>query len=50
MVRSIGAALKKTIYTDRKPIGESAPHTYFYRKVPPGEQRCLPNQNSERTI
>ena len=34
-----GSALKKTIYIDREPIGESAAKTYFYEVVEPGERR-----------
>jgi hypothetical protein len=33
----MGAALKKTVYIDGKPIGETAPNTYFYHEVPPGQ-------------
>jgi hypothetical protein len=33
---SYGAALKKSVYIDGKPIGETAPNTFFYRVVPPG--------------
>ena len=34
---SFGAALKKTIYIDKKPIGETAPNTYFYHEVAAGQ-------------
>jgi len=33
----LGGALKKTIYVNGDVIGESAPNTYFYRQVPPGQ-------------
>lgn len=36
---SLGSALKKTIYIDGEPIGESAAKTYFYEIVEPGEHR-----------
>ncbi|WP_249962098.1 DUF2846 domain-containing protein [Histophilus somni] len=34
-----GAALKKNLYIDGKLIGESAPKTYFYKRVIPGNHR-----------
>lgn len=34
---SLGGSLKKTIKIDGEQIGESAPHTYFYRLITPGE-------------
>jgi hypothetical protein len=34
---SLGSALKKTIKIDGEYVGESAPHTYFYRLITPGE-------------
>jgi hypothetical protein len=34
---SFGGALKKSVYIDGKLIGESAPMTYFYLVVTPGE-------------
>lgn len=36
---SFGAALTKMLYIDDKPIGASAPNTYFYREVKPGEHK-----------
>lgn len=33
---SLGGALKKTVSIDGVPIGETAPNTYFYRELTPG--------------
>lgn len=35
----LGAALKKTVYLDQQPIGETAAMTYLYRQVPAGSHR-----------
>jgi hypothetical protein len=35
----VGGALKKTIYLDGVQIGESAPKTYFYKEIQPGEHK-----------
>ena len=34
-----GGALKKSVYIDGDLIGESAPMTYIYREISPGEHR-----------
>jgi Protein of unknown function (DUF2846) len=34
-----GTALKKSVYVDGQLVGETAPMTYFYREVPPGERK-----------
>lgn len=34
---TLGGALKKSIYIDGELIGESAPMTYFYKEISPGE-------------
>ena len=34
---NFGGALKKNLYIDKEFIGESAPMTYFYQEVGPGE-------------
>ena len=34
---NFGGALKKDVFIDGKLIGETAPMTYFYRKVKPGK-------------
>jgi hypothetical protein len=34
---TLGGALKKSIYIDGELIGESAPMTYFFRELSPGE-------------
>ncbi len=34
---NFGSALKKSVYLDNKLIGETAPMTYFYKEVTPGE-------------
>lgn len=36
---NFGGALKKSVYIDGELIGESAPMTYFYREITPGEHR-----------
>lgn len=36
---TFGGALKKSVYIDGELIGESAPLTYFYREISPGEHR-----------
>jgi hypothetical protein len=33
---TMGGALKKTLFVDGQPIGESGPKTYFYRELTPG--------------
>jgi len=33
---SLGGSLKKTVKIDGQTIGETAPHTYFYRLITPG--------------
>ncbi|MEH6472987.1 MAG: DUF2846 domain-containing protein [Halopseudomonas sp.] len=35
----LGAALKKTVYIDGEMIGETAPKTYFYQDIAPGEHQ-----------
>lgn len=34
---TFGGALKKSVYVDGELLGETAPKTYFYKEVPPGE-------------
>ena len=36
---SFGGALKKSLYTDGELIGETAPMTYFYKQVQPGDHK-----------
>ena len=36
---TFGGALKKSLYIDGEFIGESAPMTYFYEEISPGEHR-----------
>ncbi len=36
---SFGGALKKNVYLDGQFIGESAPKTYFYRDIVPGQHK-----------
>lgn len=36
---NFGAALKKTVYVDGKLLGETAPMTFFYTEIQPGEHK-----------
>ncbi|MEX2327980.1 MAG: DUF2846 domain-containing protein [Pseudomonadales bacterium] len=36
-VSTFGSALKKTVMIDGVPLGQSAPKTYFYKEVSPGD-------------
>lgn len=36
---NFGAALKKTVYVDGKLLGETAPMTYYYTEIQPGEHK-----------
>ena len=36
---AFGGALKKSLYIDGELLGESAPMTYFYKEISPGEHR-----------
>ena len=36
---NFGSALKKMLYLDEQEIGETAPMTYFYREVSPGQHK-----------
>lgn len=48
---SFGGALKKTIRVDGEIIGESAPHTYFYRTVKPGvHELATESEFSDNTL
>ena len=48
---NFGGALKKSVYIDSKFIGETAPMTYFYKDIEPGEhQLSTESEFSENSL